>query len=294
MMKEAEYFQTYKQLLFAIAYRTLGSATEAEDIVQETFADLLQARPQVDKMKAYLCKIVYNKCKDRMRAAAKERLAYVGPWLPEPLLTDPSELYLHRESLAIAYLLMLQQLSETERTVFILREAGEFSYSDIAYVVEKTEANCRQIYRRAKKALENHELRPEAEAARAKALIESFVHALQNGDLEKLLGLLSDDVIFAADSGGQQQGSLVPVRTSERVASFLMKTSSLIPSEMRTEFKRVNGGWGLVLSTGSGILYVFSFQLRTNRIQRIYVTANPDKLTFIGRQISLEIDSAMP
>ncbi|XID94523.1 sigma-70 family RNA polymerase sigma factor [Paenibacillaceae bacterium WGS1546] len=280
-------FLSYKNLLFGIAYRLLGTANDAEDIVQDAFADVQRAgmRPDVKDAKAYLCKIVYNKCKDDLRAAAKERAAYRGPWLPEPVLTDdPAERFLHRESLATAYLLLLQQLSETERTVFVLREAGGFNYAEIAYITEKTEANCRQIHRRAKQAIGGREQRPMPDASYLKPLIEQFVYALQNGDMARLLEVLADDVVFAADSGGQVPGSLVPVRTARRAAHFLMKTSGLVPPGMATAIEKVNGQWGLVLSLGTDILYVFAFDLRDDRIQAIYATANPDKLAFVRRQ----------
>lgn len=280
-------FQTYKDLLFAIAYRLLGAANDAEDIVQDTFADVQQTglRPDVKDAKAYLCKIVYNKCKDYMSASVKARADYCGPWLPEPMLTDdPAERFLRQESLATAYLLLLLQLSEMERTVFVLREAGSFNYTEIAYIVEKTEANCRQIYRRAKQAIGHREQRPMPDTQSMKPLIEQFVYALQNGDMAKLMELLAEDIVFTADSGGKVLGSLVPVRTAERTAKFLMKTSGLVPPGMVTNIERVNGQWGLVLSTGTDILYVFAFQLQDDRIEAIYVTANPAKLIYVKRQ----------
>lgn len=280
-------FQSYQRALFAIAYRMLGTASDAEDIVQDTFADFQYAglRPDVKDPKAYLCKIVYNKSKDHLRTAAQMRQSYAGPWLPEPLLTEsPSEYYLRQESLTTAYLLLLQELSETERAVFILREVGEFHYAEIAMVVEKTESNCRQIYRRAKQKLENRGSQQLANPSRLKPLVEQFVRALQTGNLETLMRVLSDDVVFTADSGGQVPGSLVPVRTAQKVAQFLMKTSGMVPEGMRTDFEQVNGQWGLVLSRGEELLYVFTFSFRKDRIEAIYTTANPDKLVYIGRQ----------
>jgi len=280
-------FQSYQRALFDIAYRMLGTASDAEDIVQDTFADVQYAglNPDVKDPKAYLCKIVYNKCKDHLRTAAKMRQSYAGPWLPEPLLTDSlPENYLRQESLTTAYLLLLQELSETERAVFILREAAEFHYAEIAVVVEKTESNCRKIYRRAKRKLEDRGNSQLEDPSRFKPLVEQFVRALQTGDLETLMDVLSDDVVFAADSGGQVPGSLIPVRKAQRVAQFLMKTSGMVPEGMRTDFEQVNGQSGLVLSRGERILYVFTFRFRNDRIEAIYATANPDKLVYIGRQ----------
>lgn len=287
----AKLFLTYKDVLFAIAYRMLGSATDAEDIVQDTFSDLQQTElnPKIIDTKAYLCKIVYNKCKDHLRKEIRARQAYVGPWLPEPLLTDhPDERYLAVESLSTAYLLLLQQLSEAERTVFILREVGQFQYSEIAYVIDKTESNCRQIYHRANRALKKQEHTSNLDSHQIKPLIEQFVHALQNGDLEQLVEVLSDDVVFTADSGGKVTGSLVPIRTSERVAKFLMNTSGMLPEGMETHYRQINNQWGLVLSEGANILYVFTFRFQQECIQAIDVIANPEKLTYIKRQRDME------
>lgn len=286
-MNETELYRTYRPLLFAVAYRCLGTATDAEDIVQETFADLTKSRGGIDvrHTKAYLCRIVANKCKDRIREIVKEREHYAGPWLPEPILTGMEERVLHRESLASAYLMLLQGLSETERHVFVLRTVGGFSYKELSGIMQKSESHCRQIFRRAKAALELRRESPhESEPLRYKALIERFVDALQNGKLDVLADVLADDVVFAADGGGKAVGAPLPITTAARVSQFLMKTSSLIPAGMRTSFVQVNGYWGLVLSAGNSILYVFTFQLRDGRIRGIYATSNPDKLVYAQKQ----------
>lgn len=269
----------------------LGTANDAEDIVQDTFADVQQAGmiPDVKDEKAYLCKIVYNKCKDRMSILMKERSIYRGPWLPEPVLTDdPANRFLQRETAGTAYLLLLQQLSEQERMVFLLREVGSFKYNEISYVIEKNEAHCRQIYRRARQAIRQRKQRSMPDTPQTKLLIEQFVVALQNGDIVKLVELLSDDVVFMGDSGGRVPGAMVPVRTAERTAKFLMKTSGFIPAGMITDIVQVNGQWGLILSLGSDILYVFSFLLHDERIQAIFATANPNKFIYIRRQKGLQ------
>lgn len=279
-------FSSYKEMLFAIAYRKLGVATDAEDIVQETFVDLLHKDwSSVENIKAYLAKIVYNKCIDYVRTAVKERQKYIGPWIPEPMLTDLDDQLVQQESLSMAYLLLLQELGELERIIFILRTAGDFTYKEIAYIVERSEASCRQIYHRAKKALHSGAFPSQINKEPLKPLVEQFVHALQNGNLEQLVEVLSDDVVFTADSGGKVKGARVPVKTSARVAQFLLQTSSMIPAGMRTDFVQVNGYPGLVLSFQGNILYVFSFSFQQERIHSIYATANPDKFAYIEHQL---------
>ncbi|MCC3374289.1 RNA polymerase sigma factor SigJ [Cohnella sp. REN36] len=285
MMHTAQYYETYKPLLFSIAYRMLGSVVDAEDIVQDAFLDLSDTdfRGMVHE-KAYLCKVVSNKCMDRIRRSAKERQAYIGPWLPEPLVEwadEPAGRYLHRESLSTAYLLLLQQLSETERIVFLLREAFRFEYGEISVVVEKSEANCRQIFHRAKKAIQD---RPESavpQSENVRPLVEQFVDALQNGDIRRLMDVISEDVVLMADSGGKVAGSRVPIRTSERVVPFLSRTSVLLPDSFATFFVRVNGYPGLVLSREGKAIYTFSFQVQNDRIVSVFVVANPEKLAHL-------------
>lgn len=286
-MNGTEMFIVYKPLLFAVAYRILGVATDADDIVQDAFADLTKSGIAVEdgRLKAYLCRIVANKCKDRIKALMQERERYPGLWLPEPVPTVADEPVLLRETLAFAFLLLLQDLSETERHVFVLRTVGEFSYKDIGWMLEKSEANCRQIYRRAKTALERRQdaAADDRDPHRSRLLIERFVNALQNGRLDELVEVLADDVAFAADSGGKAVGAPAPIRTSERVSQFLMKTSSLVPAGMRTDFAQLNGCWGLVLSAGPDILYVFAFRIKDDRIRNIYAISNPDKLIYAGK-----------
>lgn len=288
-MDNSQLYHTYRDLLFAIAYRKLGMAADAEDIVQETFADLLHKDfGAIADMKAYLAKIVYNKCNDYLRGAVKERQAYVGPWMPEPLLTDLDEQFVQQESLSTAYLLLLQELNETERMVFILRSVGEFNYKEIAYIVEKSEEHCRQIYHRAKKTLDSSSPVSAGDHQQLKGQVQLFVHALQNGNLEQLLEVLTDDAVFMADSGGKVRGARVPVQSSARVAQFLLQTSSMIPPEMRTDFMQINGSPGIVLSAQGNLLYVFTFSFRENRIQSVHATANPAKLKFMQCQLGMQ------
>lgn len=290
-------YPTLRPVLFALAYRMLGSASDAEDIVQETFLDLSghQAPETIDNPKSYACKIASNKCAARLQRLIREREAYVGPWLPEPLVEydeDPSGSYLHRESLATAYLLLLQQLSETERLIFVLKEILQFSYHEIAYIADKSEANCRQIGHRARLAMQRRNDEAPMPPEQMRPLIEQFVRALQTGDIQVLLRTLNDEVVLTGDSGGQVPGSRVPVASAERVAAFLMKTNTLVPADARTALVPVNGVPGIVLSSGGRVMYVFSFYITGGRIAGIYAVANPEKLARL--QPSPDCDSTMP
>lgn len=279
-------YQLYRPALFGLAYRMLGSVTDAEDIVQDTFLDLCrqEAAGAITNMKSYACKIVANKCSVRLRRLIQERECYIGPWLPEPIVehaADPSSQYLHRESLATAYILLLQQLSEAERLVFLLKEILRFNYREISYITDKTEAHCRQLCRRARLAVGSGTVKQTVPEEHLQAFVERFVHALQTGDIRQLLEVISDDVVMIGDSGGHVAGTRVPIRSAERVSAFLMKTASLVPEGARTDYVLVNGRQGIVLSDRGAVVYVFSFQMQDGRIAGIYAVGNPDKLAGI-------------
>ena len=157
-MDTAQLYETYKPLLFSIAYRMTGSVMDAEDIVHEAFLTYSRIRnvKVIENEKAYLCRVVINSSLDKLGSAASKREVYVGEWLPEPIVentNEPSQIYLMKESISIAYLLLLQQLSAVERAVFILREVFQYSYDEIGEIVEKSPSNCRQIYHRSKKSI---------------------------------------------------------------------------------------------------------------------------------------------
>ncbi len=280
-------YQSFRPALFGLAYRMLGSAADAEDIVQDAFVDLYRlADPEtIANMRSYACRIVANKCSARLRQLIRERERYVGPWLPEPIVenaADPSSSYLHRESLATAYLLLLQRLSEAERLVFVLKEVLRFNYKEIGEIVGKTEANCRQLCRRARLALRSGTSERTEPLERADKLVGRFVSALQTGDIRQLLEVISDDVVMIGDSGGRVAGARAPIASAERVSAFLMKTASLVPEDARTDFALVNGTPGIVLRGGGAVRYVFSFRFNDGKISGIYAVGNPDKLTGVS------------
>ncbi|MFC7153339.1 RNA polymerase sigma-70 factor [Cohnella cellulosilytica] len=280
--------EAYRPLLFAIAYRMLGSVMDAEDIVQEAFLSWNEREQSgIHHPKAYLCKIVTNRCVDRIRGAVREREAYVGPWLPVPLLTedtrdnDPGAAYLRKESLSTAYLLLLQQLSWSERAVFVLREALGYEYDEIAEIVGKSSVNCRQIYRRARKAVSGLETSAEVPIPKSEKLrqtVDEFVAALTGGHPGKLIGLLKADANLYSDGGGKATAATRPILGAERVASFLFGVLAKFPSDFSYRVADVNGQPGIVTYFGDVPSSVVTLRIEAGVVAAVYIVVNPDKL----------------
>jgi RNA polymerase sigma-70 factor (TIGR02957 family) len=296
---EEQLYQAYKPILFAIAYRMLGSVMDAEDIVQEAFIALHKVSVEsIDNIKAYLCKIVTNRSIDRLRVLSKQREVYLGPWLPEPLLTDgyketdPSQAFMRKESISTAFLLLLQQLSWVERAVFILREVLEYEYEDIAEIVGKSSTNCRQIYHRAKRSIGKDEEPADSsqmEAAQpvVQGLVEQLVQALTTGDVGRLMKLISSDATLYSDGGGKVTSAVRPILGAERIISFFMGILKKLPPDFAIKFCSVNGQTGIVGYGGGRISYIFTFQIKANQLSDIYLVANPDKLMAFPLQFKL-------
>jgi RNA polymerase sigma-70 factor (TIGR02957 family) len=298
---EAEQLYTdYKPLLFSLAYRMLGSVMDAEDIVQEVFLTLNESTlADVQNPKSYLCKMVTNRCIDRLRATKRQREVYVGPWLPEPLVTDldeadPDKQYLQKEAVSTAYLLLLQQLSWAERTVFLLREVLQYEYDEIAEIVGKSSANCRQIFHRAKRSLGNHAARDAAAAPstsleretattgyQTNSVVEQFATALASGNIGRVLSLLSADSTLYSDGGGKVHAALLPIQGAERVARFLTGVLEKVPGMLSYRFAMVGGQRGIVSYVDGHVANVVTFRVEDGRIAAVYIVVNPDKLRHV-------------
>ncbi|WP_324777820.1 RNA polymerase sigma-70 factor [Virgibacillus senegalensis] len=279
-----EDYQQFKPLLFSIGYRMLGSVTEAEDMVQETFLKAYQIDDQkLDNKKAYLCKIMTNRCLDVLKSARYKREQYVGPWNPEPLLLesrhdiDPSEVVLQKEGLSIAYLRMMEHLAPDERAVLLLREVFHFSYSEISNFIEKKEENCRKIFSRAKQkisSIEGESLNYE----KNKSLIDRFIQAFQMQNIDSLLELISEVVTLYSDGGGKVNAALRPIESRSNVMAFLYGIFQKAPEDFSFEVKQVNGQPAIVTYVNGKIQSVISFYIRHDTIKEMYITMNPDKL----------------
>jgi len=294
---EVEVFEGARARLEAIAYRLLGSAGDAEDAVQDTFLRWQSAeRELIETPEAWLTKVLTNICLNRLTSARARRETYVGQWLPEPVLAGdrmlgPAETAEQRESVSIAMLTLMERLSAKERVVYVLREAFGYSHGEIAEVLDLTESNCQQIYRRAKQHLAAGRRRVEVDAAAARMIVEEFLTAALSGRTEALVRMLTDDAIHVGDGGGVVFSLPVPITGALRVARFLRGLFE--PSAAKWEmiggrpvlFAAVaNGVPALVLMVGDRVATVVSLDVTDDGIAAIHTQANPGKLERATRQ----------
>jgi RNA polymerase sigma-70 factor (ECF subfamily) len=276
----------YRPRLFGIAYRMLGSVTDAEDAVQEAFLRWQQARERGEVIVApegWLVTVVTRLCIDQLRTARTRRESYIGPWLPEPLvdagtvgLEETAEM---AESLSLAFLVLLERLSPVERAVFLLHEVFGYPYAEIAPVVGRQEDACRQLARRARTRIGVGRPRFRASRAQGARLANAFLRACQEGDLPGLLALLTEDVELVADGGGQVGAARKPVRGVDLVTRFLLGIVRLAPVGWRAEPATVNGGPGLVVRHADGRPFaVLALTIAGDRISGIQLVNNPAKL----------------
>jgi RNA polymerase sigma-70 factor (ECF subfamily) len=280
-----------RALMFSIAYPMTGSVTEAEDLVQEALLRLERARQSgvvVESPKAYLAATTTRLAIDHLRSARARRVSYVGTWLPEPIVTDLHESPEHMaelsDSLSMAFLVLLESLSPVERAVFLLREVFDYPYEDIAQIVDKSEANCRQINGRARQHVGAHRARYEASTEHSEALVRSFLAAARDGDLDQLVELLAADVALYGDGGGKATAIRQPLYGRDRVATFLIALFEQAPRlGVTVEAVLVNGGPGIITYDPQGkIISVLSLEILDGVIQTVCGIVNPDKLQHLG------------
>ena len=288
--QSAQAFDQYRGLLFAIAYRMLGSASDAEDIVQEAFARWLQTGDDdVQSPRAYLSTVVVRLCINQAESARARREIYVGSWLPEPILTGPRpemlETVMLGETLSFAFLVLLEQLGPLERAVFLLREVFEYEYHEIAGMVDKTEANCRQILRRAHQHLDRRRPRFDVSREQQARLTEQFLRASSSGDMQGLLSLLTDDIAFIGDGGGKAPIAHRPVRGPDKVARGTIGGLRFF-SQVQTRLEEVNGRPAIVGYLNGQPCGVLICEIEGERIHRVYAVVNPDKLHWLSKQAS--------
>ncbi|MCF7624380.1 MULTISPECIES: RNA polymerase sigma-70 factor [Bacillaceae] len=279
-------YKTYRPFLFSIAYRMLGSVTDAEDIVHDLFLQLKLDTNEIKDMKAYLAKMTTNRCLNYLKSARKRREVYTGPWLPEPRVNEtdqPLDKVVTDETVAYAFLVLLEQLSPVERAVFVLREAFTYSYEDIAEMLEKNEVNCRKIYSRAKRRLQNDRPVHPEDTKHVDLLAKKFIKASATGNFEEFLDLLTEDVVLVTDGGGKVLSALNPIVTRQRVSAFLNGVSAkggfigeLLPV-------MVNGQEGILQMKEGKPTKVICFELdpKQKNIRKIFIVTNPDKLNHI-------------
>jgi RNA polymerase sigma-70 factor, ECF subfamily len=280
-----------RPLMFSIAYRMTGSVAEAEDLVQEAFFRMGRARQRgvvVESPKAYLTSTTTRLAINYLRSARARRESYVGTWLPEPVIADlrdsPEQMAELSDSLSMAFLLLLESLSPVERAVFLLREVFDYPYEDIAPIVGKSEANCRQILARARQRIDGQQARFEASQEQSEALLKSFLAATRDGDLSQLVDLLAADVAFYGDGGGQAASTPQPLFGRDKVAAFLLDiVGQATQLGITFEPVLVNGGPGLLTHDGQGkIVSVLSIEVLNGVVQTVRGITNPNKLQHLG------------
>ncbi|QRK09530.1 RNA polymerase sigma-70 factor [Archangium violaceum] len=272
-----ESFEAHRPAMIAIAYRMLGSAAEAEDIVQEAWLRWqAAAREGVRSDRAFLSTVVTRLCLDRLKSARASREQYVGPWLPEPVRTDTP---VDPESISLAFLVLLESLSPVERAVYLLHEVFGYSHSEVAEMVDKEEAACRQILHRARAHIQARRPRFAPSKEAHERLVTGFMSACLSGDLEGLKRLLAHDVTSWADGGGKVRGAaLNPVRGADSVARLFLGSVKKASAGIMLELTEVNGWPALVLRLNGTVFDVISFETDGERIHAIRSVLNPEKL----------------
>ncbi|MFE2061464.1 RNA polymerase sigma-70 factor [Streptomyces sp. NPDC059467] len=287
-MNRTKEFQELRPLLFSIAYRILGSVSEAEDAVQETWLRFEGSPTEVRSPKAFLSAAVTRISIDVLRSARVRREAYVGPWFPEPLLADPYEDPVRSaelaDSVSMAALLLLERLSPLERAVFVLREVFDFGFPEVASAVGRSEAACRQLAVRARRHMAEGRPRFEADRRERDALASRFFEALHEGDMAGLQDLLAADVSLVGDGGGKAPQLARAVVGAQNVARLLATVFPLLGRvEVTCERHEVNGQPGAVFHDRDGkILQTFALDILDGRVQAIRLVLNPDKLAHMG------------
>lgn len=289
-MNTEQLYVELKPLLFSLAYQMMSSVADAEDIVQDAFLSLQEDKPNdVRFVKAYLCKVVTNKCLNKLKSTSRKREVYVGPWLPEPLFTggmdagDPLDRYISKESLSTAYLLLLQQLSVVERVVFLLRELFDYPFQDIAEIVDKSSGNCRQIFYRAKKSIGMRTNMALAPAEIANPMTEQFANAIASGNIQRLLMILSTETKLYMDGGGNVTTALRPIVGQELIVRCFTAIRPKVPGEIVCEVREINGNPGILVKLGELTFSVISFNIKGKAISDIYIVINPEKLAHFNR-----------
>jgi RNA polymerase sigma-70 factor, ECF subfamily len=279
-MTEDEPFVTHRRLLFTVAYEMLGSAADAEDVVQETWLKWANVdRAEVRDPRAYLVRIVTHQAINRLRTLSRRREDYVGEWLPEPLLTSPdvAEDVELAESVSIAMLTVLETLGPAERAVFVLREVFDVPYDEIAEAVGKSQSAVRQIAHRAREHVAARRPRTKVSAAEQQEVVRRFLAALTTGDMQALMDVMAPDVVLVADGGGLVEAVRRPITGNRRVARLLSLFPAHAPGvEITTVL--LNGGTAARIDPSGELAGALSFVVEDGRISRLYLVRNPEKL----------------
>lgn len=281
-MNAAAEFDTHRTFLFGIAYRMLGSVMEAEDVVQDAYLRWERAdRTAVENPRAYLSTVVTRLSIDALRAAKRRREEYIGEWLPEPLVTTdgPDVSAELAESLSTAFLVMLERLSPPQRAALLLHDVFSYDYAEIARMLDTSEANCRQLAKRARDRLADGRRRYEADRDEQELLLGQFVAAMESRDYEGLVSLLTSDATLHSDHGGKVAAAKRTIRTADKVARFLLGVQKRFrPDDFTIRLATINGRPGIVTLSGTSPESAITFETTGGKVCAIYAVRNPEKL----------------
>ena len=302
----AEAYLDLRPLLFSIAYRMLGSVSEAEDVVQESFVRYQRALADgaaVESPKAYLSAVVTRLAIDQLKSARVRRVAYVGEWLPEPLVTDegsgdPAGIAETADSLSMSFLVLLERLTPVERAVFLLHDVFDYDFEEVGRIVKRTPANCRQQAVRARRFIAGNRPRFKVDEREADELVARFFAAANRGDVDSLIEVLAEDVIVHGDGGGKVPQWYQPIEGPDNVARLFARMGAQMEALGATfELHRINGQPGVIFrGPGGGVFSVMSVEVVGGRVATIRSVVNPDKLGHLGPVESLRdlMEAAAP
>lgn len=293
MDRATEIFESHRQRLFRLAYGMLKRVAPAKDAVQEAYIRWQkQDVEQVRSPGSYLSTIVSRICLDEIKSARNRKEEYIGPDLPEPLLTAegdiPDENMELSEAVSMAMLVVLDELGPVQRAVYILREIFDYDYAAIADMVQKSESHCRKIAQRARDRIQEHRPRFEQSSERQNKLVTAFLDAVQNGDMSKMESMLAKEAILYSDGGGKVTAARKPIYSAPKIAKFMVGIQKQVPDEAEFDiaFERVNGEPGMIVWLDDSLYNAWSFHIEEGKIHSIYVVLNPDKLRHLKESIS--------
>jgi RNA polymerase sigma-70 factor, ECF subfamily len=289
-MERDREFETHRPRLFSLAYRMLGSVMDAEDMVQETFLRWQRGDGStVECARSFLTTILTRLCIDHLRSARVRREQYVGVWLPEPLLGEedatPEDASVLQESISMAFLVLLETLSPSERACFLLHEVFGYAYAEIAGITGESEANCRQLVSRARRRVAEGRPRFPVNTSEQVQLTTEFLHACTDGDTDRLVSILSEDAVVYSDGGGKASAAVNPIRGQDRVARFFIGIMRKAAGRIRMTPSTINGRPGFVATVSGQPFHTMSFEVANGRIQEIRIVKNPDKLRSVSRAL---------
>ncbi|MDF1660284.1 MAG: RNA polymerase sigma factor SigJ [Planctomycetota bacterium] len=287
MSRALEEFEDNRSRLFALSYRMLGTLNDVEDVLQEAWLKWSRVdHSSILNAPGFLTTVVTRLCIDQLRKGKSRREEYIGPWLPEPLVTSETEFKagMLAETLTTAFLVLLERLSPKERAVFLLREVFEIKYEEIGEIVQATEGHCRQMLRRGKERIQSPRQRFSANPEQSAKIMESFLQTCAIGDVDGLKRLLAEDVVTWSDSDGKALAARKPVYGVEKVTRFILGLFRKIPAGFRMEPRIINGSPGIISWQGEALHSALWLDIDESEIRNMYITVNPEKLGGIVAQ----------